>query len=120
MTKANYRVGGGSIRVTIRCGFAEPGAYELFLWEADRNSRVKLGEGNFINPGDDTFTIAADAGQNGKILQCVATINPLESNGRFGVDMLVEQDGSQLADEPVSDTSDLPTVTVALYVQLEA
>ena len=119
MTKATYRAGGPPLSIAIRCGFAEPGVYELFLWDADRNSRVKLGEGNFINTDDDTFTIPANAGQDGKILQCIATINPLESNGRFGVDMLIEQGGEQLADEEVSDRSDLPTVTVALFVQLQ-
>jgi hypothetical protein len=119
MTTAEFRAGGPPISVTIRCGFADPGAYELFLWDADRNRRVQLGAGNFINSDDDTFTIASDAGQNGKILQCVATVNPLDDNGQFGVGMIVEQDGTQLADEEVSGKSKLPTVTLALFVQLQ-
>ncbi|HKP75952.1 MAG TPA: hypothetical protein VJT67_10445 [Longimicrobiaceae bacterium] len=119
MTTAKFRADGPPITVTIRCGFADPGAYELFLWEADRNSRQELGAGNFINADDDTFSLSSDAGQTGKILQCVATVNPLDNNGQFGVSMIVAQGGDQLANEVVSSTSNLPSVTVALFVQLE-
>jgi hypothetical protein len=119
ITTATFQADGPPIAVTIRCGFADPGTYELFLWEADRNSRKELGAGNFINSDDDTFTLSSDAGQNGKILQCVATVNPLDRNGQFGVSMVVEQGGKQLANEVVSSKSDLPSVSVALFVQLE-
>ncbi|HEX8907270.1 MAG TPA: hypothetical protein VF771_20630 [Longimicrobiaceae bacterium] len=119
MTKAQFEADGPPIAVTIQCGFADPGAYDLFLWEADRNSRKEIGAGNFINSDDDTFTLSSDSGQNGKILQCVATVNPLDKNGQFSVNMLIEQGGQELANEAVSGTSDQPSVTVALFVQLE-
>jgi hypothetical protein len=119
MTTAKFRADGPPIAVTIQCGFADPGAYELFLWEADRNTRRQIGEGNFINSDDDTFMLSSDASQSGKILQCVATVNPLDNNGQFSVNMLVEQDGTQLANEVVASTSDQPSVTMALFVQLE-
>jgi hypothetical protein len=118
MKTANFQAGGPPISVTIRCGFADTGSYEVFLWEADRNSRRSIGIGNFINADDDTFTLPSDSGQNGKILQCIATVDPLDDDGKFGVSMIVEQGSSELAVEEVTGKSGLPTVTVQLFIQL--
>lgn len=102
----------------ILSGFAQPGAYQLFLWEANRNSNNQVGQGNFINTEDDVFSLAASPAQDGRILQCIATVNPFEASGEFAVTMRVSQDGAMLASDTVQGQAPLPTVTLQIFVQL--
>ncbi len=119
METARYDAAGGPIRIEIASGFAQPGAYQLFIWEANRNSNSQLGQGNFISSEDDVFQLSASPAQNGRILQCIATVNPVGDGGRFAVTMDVEQDGRRLASDTVAGQAPLPTVTLQVFIQLE-
>lgn len=119
METARFNAAGGPIRIEITSGFAQPGTYQVFIWEANRNSNSQLGQGNFISSEDDVFQLSASPAQDGRILHCIATVNPLGDGGQFAVTMDVEQDGARLASDTVAGQASLPTVTLQIFIQLE-
>lgn len=112
---------GGPIYVEVRCGYAQPGAYDLRLWEADVNEIVMKEEGNFINPDDDSYPLPIPNKKNNcRIVDCLATVTITPPIKDYQVDLRIHQDGSELGIETVSGQSDGPTVTVRLFMQLES
>lgn len=119
MEQATYREGGQPLSVTVESGFAKPGFYEVFLWTADRQTNEKVGEGDFSSPT--SIQLPATAGQDGRIVHCIATVDLL-GDPDFAVTMTVSQGGARLASDAVRDrVEDVeaePTVSLQILIRL--
>jgi hypothetical protein len=118
MVDAKYQVGAGPLRIEIVSGFAHPGTYRLFLWEANRNSSQKIGQGNFTSSEDDAFQLDSSPVQDGRTLQCLANVNPLGDGCQFAVTMTVSQNGAVIGSDTVTGSASLPTVTLQIFLRL--
>jgi hypothetical protein len=77
-------------------GFAQPGSYQLQLWEAGRNQVVMNQRGNFINDADDAYTLPDPVAlHDGRILQTFIILTILDPQKYF-VSLKVTQDGQVL------------------------
>lgn len=111
----------GALRVEVRAGWANPGAYDLILWEADSNARVMEEAGNFLNTADDSYTLPGPASaQDGRIVEAFVTLTPVDEHGRYSASMRVSQGAQLLGDVSVSGESSEHTVMLDLFARLEA
>jgi len=116
-----FKKSGGPIIAEISCGYAQPGAYTLYLWEANENKIVMKKKGNFINSDDDSYELPnPNEHNNGRILDCLSTVVITPPIKDYNVELKVSQDGNILGSEAASGQSDSPSITVRLFVQLEA
>lgn len=121
MKNVKFKPDGGPITVAVKCGFAQAGSYTVYLWEAHANKIVVKARGNFINPDDDTYRLPAPNVQNDqRIVECIATVVLTPPIKQYDLSLTVSQDGVQLASEASAGQADSPTVTVDLFVQMEA
>jgi hypothetical protein len=120
MTVVIFKKDGGPIVAEVKCGYAQPGAYKLFLWEANVNKVVMRKEGNFINPDDDSYQLPTPNQDNdARIVDCLATIVITPPIKDYQVDLRISQDGNDLGVVTASGQSDASTVIVELFVKLE-
>jgi len=111
----------GALRVEVLAGWANPGAYDLILWEANSNARVLEEAGNFLNTADDSYTLPGPTiAQDGRIVEAFVTITPVDEEGRYSASMRVSQGGQLLGDVTVSGESSEHTVMLDLFARLEA
>lgn len=119
MEQARYQVDGPDLTVEVRSGFAKPGFYEVFLWDADGQTNEKIGEGRFSSPTP--IDLSATAGMDRRILQCIAGVELL-GDPDFSVTMTVSQAGEALGANTVEGPSDdvdaEPVVPLRLFVRL--
>ena len=121
MTEVIFRKDGGPIVAEVKCGYAQAGAYNLLLWEADINKVVMRQEGNFINPDDDSYQLPTPNEDNdGRIVDCLATINLTPPIKDYQVDLKIYQDDKELGVDRASGQSDATTVTVRLFKTLKS
>ena len=112
---------GGPLHVEIRSGWANPGAYDFILWEADSNAQVMTQAGNFLNSADDRYQLpGAAAAQHGRIAEAFVTITPVDELGRYFAALLVSQDGHVIGEVSASGESTQHSVTLDLFARLEA
>lgn len=121
MKTVKFKKDGGPIVAEIKCGYAQPGAYTLLLWEANVNQVVMKKKGNYLNPDDDSYELPIPNEQNhGRILDCLTTVVITPPIKDYQVDLEISQDGKILGVETASGQSDAITVLVELFVKLEA
>lgn len=119
MKTVHFNREGGPLSIEIRAGFAQPGSYGVFLWEANQNTVVFQRRGNFINTDDDRYTLPGPASVHvGRLLDCLATFTITPPIDRYRLQMIVFQDGAELGMEVREGKSDQPTVTVEIFIQL--
>jgi len=121
MKTAKFNKNGGTIIAEITCGYAQPGAYTLLLWEANENKIVMEKKGNFINPDDDSYELPLPSKDNdGRLVDCLITIVITPPIKDYQADLTISQDENILGSETASGQSDGATVTVELFVKLES
>jgi hypothetical protein len=121
MKTVKFNEDSGPIFAEIRCGYAQPGAYTLLLWEAGVNQVVMEKKGNFLNPDDDSYELPLPNELNhGRILDCLTTLVITPPIKDYQVDLKICQDGKILGVETGSGQSDAITVLIELFVKLEA
>lgn len=119
---ARFDPNGGPVRARVSSGFAQPGAYELLLWEAGKNEVVMEERGNFLNAEDDEYPLplpnAKHHGRHAQVLVTVAITPPVLT---YAVALTVSQDGNALATDLKSGTGQAgDAITRTLWVRLEA
>lgn len=121
MQSITFNQDGGPINVTLSAGQAQPGSYELRLWEAGTNQIVLQKQGNFLNDADDAYPLPTPNSQNnGRLVQAIMTIALLPPISNYSAAVTIEQDGKTLGKIPISGTSNEPSVILNLYATLVA
>ena len=112
---------GGSIIAEITCGYEQPGAYTLLLWEANKNKIVMEKKGNFINSDDDSYELPIpNEGNNERIIDCLSTLVITPPIQDYQIGLKIIQDGNVLEKETASGSSAQPTISVEQFVKLVA
>lgn len=118
-TPVTFDPKGPALTVEVRCGYAQAGAYILKLWDA--NKVVQSEEGTFFHPEDDSYTLQGLAKeQNGRLLQCTATVEVIPPIKQFAVLLTVWQGGKQVGSLTASGETDDSEVTRSLFATLTA
>jgi len=121
MKIVKFNKSGGPIIAEVTCGHAQPGAYTLLLWEADKNKIVMEKKGNFINPDDDSYKLPVpNEGNNGRIIDCLSTVVITPPIQDYQIGLQITQDGKVLEEEIASGRSDQYTISVEMFVKLVA
>jgi len=119
MKTIHFNPEGGPLSVEVRAGFAQPGSYALMLWEANQNAVVWQRRGNFINTDDDLYPLPGPAAvHHNRLLDCLATFTITPPIDRYRLQVIVFQEGAELGMDVREGKSDLPTLTVEIFVQL--
>lgn len=120
MQTAKFKKGGGAIMVEIRGGYAQPGSYSLFLWEANVNKVVFEARGNFINTDDDKYSLPKPNESNdGRIIDVVITFVLTPPINNYYAEVIVSQDGNVIGKDFQGGTSTDQTLSLKLLVKLE-
>jgi hypothetical protein len=121
MKIVEFNKSGGPIKAEVTCGHAQPGAYTLLLWEADKNTIVMEKKGNFINPDDDSYELPIpNEGNNGRIIDCLSTVVITPPIQYYEIGLQITQDGKVLEEEIVSGSSKQSTISVEMFLKLLA
>lgn len=129
MTTVPFDPDGGPLHVEVASGYAQPGSYTLLLWESGQNALVgwppdgaTRPAGNFINDDDDRYRLPGAAAENdGRLVECIATIIVTPPLNSYDVSVTVYQDGRRLGGEArVGRGADFETVLADLFVLLVA
>lgn len=121
MQTVTFNPGGGPLVADIRCGFAQPGAYTLLLWESNQNLVVMEKRGNFINADDDAYELPTPTAQNdGRLAECIATVVVTPPIKDYVVSLVISQDGRELGADTATGQSDGGVVPIDLFVNLRA
>jgi hypothetical protein len=117
---ARYDPAGGLILARVSCGFAQPGAYDLLLWEAGQNVILMEERGNFLNADDDEYPLPGGlAEHDGRHLQALVTIAITPPERHYAVALSVSQDGRALATDLKTGSGQAgDAVTRTLWVRL--
>ncbi|GIV61410.1 MAG: hypothetical protein KatS3mg044_0276 [Rhodothermaceae bacterium] len=113
---------GGVLLAEVRAGFAQPGAYEFRLWEADASVVVLRRHGDFT--GDDVYALPEPVGSNHRrIVQAIVTVAPLPPERRYRATLRIRQDDQVLGEvavpaDPGGGITEEPTVTLNLFARL--
>lgn len=120
METAKFKKSGGPIEVEIKAGYAQPGTYSLFLWEANVNEVIFEKKGNFINTDDDKYQLPLPNEKNdGRIIDVGITFvltPPIED---FYGEVIVTQDGEIIGKDSVQGSSSEQTKSIKILIQLE-
>lgn len=129
MVTVTFDPEGGPLQAEVVSGFAQPGSYTLLLWETNKNVLVgwpphgeQKPSGNFINADDDRYLLPEPAAANdGRLVECIATIVVTPPLTDYAVSLRIFQDG-QFLDEDVKQGTGtgFETVLADLFVQLTA
>lgn len=106
---------GQPLQVHVTFGFAQVGAYSLFLWDKNGSTKEMIGEGVNTDNVPDEFPLTQQSPYyDGRILDCIATvINPNPQPGdQFSVDMIVMQNGAELG--RISDSGAIASKSISL------
>ena len=110
---------GSQLKVEIRCGHAQAGAYVLTLW--NRNDVHQRWEGTFFNPDDDTYKLPGRAAtHDGRLLQCLFSVEIIPPVQKFALMMTIWQGTQKLGVVTDSGETDASQVTKNLFAQLVA
>jgi hypothetical protein len=117
---ARFNPQGGPIRARVSCGFAQPGAYDVFLWEAGKNEIVMEKKGNFLNADDDEYDLpGSNAKHDGRHVQALVTVAITPPELHYAVALSVSQDGATLATDLKSGLGQAgDAITRTLWVRL--
>lgn len=121
MKECPFAAEGAALVAEVACGFAQLGSYTLLLWEKDQNVIVLEERGNFINPDDDSYELPEPSVENdGRILECIATVAIVPPETEYRVNLTVSQAGDEICRDVAQGESDKATVTVDLFLKLQA
>jgi hypothetical protein len=121
MKTVQFDPSGGPITAEITSGFAQPGSYTMYLWEAHANKVLMKARGNFINSDDDKYKLPLPNTQNvDRIVECLATVTITPPISDYNLRLSIQQDGAEIGFDDSVGKSSGPTVTADLFVQLEA
>lgn len=127
METVSFNLNGGPLKAEVASDFAQPGSYTLLLWEAEQNLLVgwppdgeQKPSGNFINTDDDRYDLPGPVDENdGRLLECLATIVVTPPLNDYAVSVKILQDGHVLGGDTKSGTgADFETVVADLFVLL--
>ena len=120
MKTIEFNKDGGPLVAEVTSGFAQPGSYQLQLWEAGLNQVVMSERGNFINDDDDAYAMPTPTESNdGRILQSFIILTILDPKQYF-VSLKVSQDGQELDSVDVPEDGSGETDSHTLFFNLLA
>jgi hypothetical protein len=121
MKKVVFDPDGGPLVAEVQSGFAQPGSYTVYLWEAHANKVLMKARGNFINTDDDAYKLPRPNIQNeDRLVECIATVSITPPLRDYNLRLSIMQDGREIGfDEATGKAAD-PTATADLFVQLES
>ena len=120
MQTANFKKDGGAISVEIKSGFAQPGSYSIFLWEANSNRVLNKYEGNFINTDDDKFELPLPVTDNDeRIIDAGITFKMTPPVSDYFAEIIVTQDGHKIGGDQEQGKTDDQTKSLKLMVKLQ-
>jgi hypothetical protein len=119
MEIAKYKKNSGAIYAEVKAGFAQPGSYSIFLWEANVNQVVEKYEGNFINTDDDKFKMPEPiAENNGRIVDVGVTFKIIPPIKDYFAEVIITQDGNKIGSDQQQGTTNEQTKSLKLIIQL--
>ena len=119
METAKYKKDGGTIFAEIKSGYAQPGSYSMFLWEANENRVIVKHEGNFINTADDKYKLPEPIVENnGRIVDVGVTFKITPPIKDYFAEVIITQDGNKIGGDQQKGTTDEQTKSLKLLVQL--
>ena len=119
METAKFKKDGGAIFADVKAGFAQPGSYSIFLWEANTNQVVEKYEGNFINTDDDKFKLPQPiSDNNNRIVDVGVTFKITPPIKDYFAEVIITQDGNKIGGDQQQGTTDEQTKSLKLLVQL--
>lgn len=120
MQIAKFKKNGGPIIVDIRAGYAQPGTYSLFLWEANVNKIVLEAKGNFINNDDDKYPLPLPNDLNdGRIIDVGLTFVITPPINNYYAEVIATQDGTIIGKDFLGGSTTDPTKSLKLLVKLQ-
>lgn len=122
MKTATFKRTGGAITVGVTCRPRRDGRYTITLWEAEVNEVVAPSpwSGNFVNSDDDTYRLPRPNARNdGRLLECLATISVPPEVRPSRLTLFVEQGGVRLAEVFQDIPPDSPAGEALVFIQLE-
>ena len=120
MQTAKFKKSGSPLMVEIRGGYAQPGSYSLFLWEANVNKVVFEAKGNFINTDDDIYSLPLPVeANNGRIIDVGITFVITPPIDNYYAEVIVTQDGTVIGKDFRGGSSTDRTITLKLLISLE-
>ncbi len=119
---ARFDPEGGPLSARVSSGFAQPGSYDLILWEAGVNRIVMERQGNFLNADDDEYELPGEnSEQEGRFVQALVTVAITPPGRNYSVRVTVLQDQQVLAvDAKEGTAAPGDAVTRTLWVKLES
>lgn len=119
METAKYKKEGGAIYAEVKAGFAQPGSYTIFLWEANVNQVIKEYRGNFINTDDDKFKLPEPISENNsRIVDVGITFKITPPIKDYFAQVIITQDGNKIGGDQQQGITDEQTKSLKLLVQL--
>lgn len=108
------------LEVEVRGGYAQPGSYSIFLWEANENKVVQKEKGNFINTADDRYTLLPPSNKNnGRIIDTVVTFVITAPIKNYYSEIIVYQDGVIIGKDFQGGCTDEKTISIKSMIKLE-
>lgn len=120
MQTAKFKKNGGPIIVDVRAGYAQPGSYTLFLWEANVNKIVFEAKGNFINTDDDKYPLPLPNDANHeRIIDVGITFAITPPINNYYAEVIITQDGTIIGKDFLGGSTTDPTKSLKLLVMLQ-
>lgn len=120
MEIAQFKIDGGAIFVEVKSGYAQPGSYSLFLWEANENKVIQKNEGNFINSDADKYQLPQpNSENNNRIVDVGLTFVLTPPIKYYFAELIITQDGNKIGGDQEQGATDDRTKSLKLMVQLQ-
>jgi hypothetical protein len=120
LNTATYNKNGEQIKIEISFGYAQVGAYKLYLWDSSGKKKTELGEGMNTDNVPDIYTLEKPLEEyNSRIVDCVTdVISPTPQDGeKYSVNLSIQQNGIEIGKE--SDTGDLDAKTMRVRLAIK-
>ena len=120
MKTITFNKEGGPLVAEVTSGYAQPGSYQLQLFEAGRNQVVMSEKGNFVNDAKDTYTLPSPTASNdGRLLQAFIILTILDPN-KYLLTLKVSQDGQEVGSVVVPEGGPGESDSHSLFFNLMA
>ena len=118
-TEVQFDPGGAALKVEVRCGHAQAGAYALKVWEA--NKVVQREEGTFFDPEDDTYKLVGSVQkQDGRLVECSARLELIPPIKQFALILTLWQGNQRIGSLTDSGETERPHYSLSLFARLVA
>ena len=116
-TDVTFDKNGAELRVEIRIGHAQAGAYKLKLW--DGNKVIHRWEGLFDDPKADNYVLPGKAAEHeGRLLQCRFGVDLIPPIKQYALLMTLWQGDVRIGVLSQSGETDAPEITRSLKARL--